>query len=195
MKYGLVAFVVVVFLPAAVFGQEFRGTISGAITDSAGAVIPNVKVMATETRTGAKTPTVSDAAGQYTIPFLAPGEYQIEVQAPGFKAIVRKGIELASSDHLVIDIPLEVGAASESMEVTADPPLVNTENSSTGQTITTRQVEELPLNGRNPMMLAQLAIGGMATGNPSLVHPFDNGTAAPWSTVGHPRQTTRNAQS
>jgi hypothetical protein len=190
MRFKLVAAAIVACLPVAVFCQEFRGTISGAITDSAGAAIPGVAITATETRTGAKTPTVSDAAGQYTIPFLAPGEYEVEMRTPGFKAFIRHGIQLASSDHLVIDVRLEVGATSESMDVTADTPLVNTENSSTGQTITTREVEDLPLNGRNPMMLAQLAMGVIATGTPSLVHPFDNGAAAAWSIGGTASQTS-----
>jgi hypothetical protein len=189
MKYTLVA-VALLLLPVATFGQEFRGSISGIVSDPTGAVIPNVKIIATETRTGTKTPTVSDSAGQYTIPFLAPGDYQIEAQVPGFKIFLRKGIQLGSSDRLVVDLPLEVGGNSESVVVTADAPLINTENSSTGQTITTRQVEELPLNGRNPMMLAQLAIGVIATGQPSLVHPFDNAAAAAWSIGGTPAQTS-----
>src|SRR5215470_4933800 len=108
MRFKLVAAVIMACLPVAAFCQEFRGAISGAITDAAGAAIPGVAITAIETRTGAKTTTVSDAAGQYTIPFLAPGEYEIEMRAAGFKAFVRHGIELASSDHLVIDVRLEV---------------------------------------------------------------------------------------
>jgi hypothetical protein len=189
MKFCLVA-VVSTFLSLATFGQETRGTISGAVVDSTGAGIPNVKVIATETRTGTKSNTVSDAAGQYTIPFLAPGLYQVSAEELGFKRFVRSGLELGSGDHPVIDIRLDVGDVTQAVEVTADVPLINTENSSTGQTITTQQVENFPLNGRTPMMLAQLAIGVIATGAPSLVHPFDNSAAAAWSIGGAPAQTS-----
>jgi len=170
--------------------QEFRGTISGSVSDQSGAKIAGASVTATEVRTGTRTATVADASGQYTIPFLAPGLYQIEVQMSGFGSFVRKGIQLSSSDHPVVDVILQVGTLNQAVEVTADVPLINTENSSTGQTITTQQVEEIPLNGRNPMMLTQLAIGVVATGNPTLVHPFDNGAAAAWSIGGTPSQTS-----
>jgi hypothetical protein len=189
MKSCLVA-VVAMWMTMAVFGQETRGTISGAVIDTTGAGIPNIKVVATETRTGTKVSTVSDNAGQYTIPFLSTGNYEISVEAHGFKKYTRSGLEVGSGDHPVIDIRLEVGDVAQSVEVTGDVSLLNTENSSTGQTITTKQVEDFPLNGRTPMMLAQLAIGVIATGSPSLVHPFDNGAAAAWSIGGAPAQTS-----
>jgi hypothetical protein len=150
MKSCLVA-VVTMLMTIAVFGQETRGTISGAVVDSSGAGIPGVKVLATETRTGTKASTVSDVAGQYTIPFLAPGNYEVSAEAADFKKAVRSGLDLGSGGHPVIDIRLEVGDTAQSVEVAGDVPLVNTENASTGQTITTRQVEDFPLNGRTPM--------------------------------------------
>lgn len=188
MKSCLVA--AITLMPIAIFGQESRGTISGAVTDSSGAGIPNVKVLSTETRTGTKASTVSDSQGQYTIPFLAPGKYEVSAEAQGFKKFARTGLELGSGDHPVIDIRLDVGDVTQSVEVNADVSLINTENSSTGQTITAKQVEDFPLNGRTPMMLAQLAIGVISTGSPSLVHPFDNGAAAAWSIGGAPAQTS-----
>jgi hypothetical protein len=189
MKSCLVA-VMAMFLPMVIFGQETRGTLSGAVADSTGSGIPNVKVIATETRTGSKSSTVSDSAGQYTIPFLAPGLYEISAEAQGFKKFVRSGLDLGSGDHAVIDVLLQVGDVTQSVEVSADVSLLNTENASTGQTVTTKQVENFPLNGRTPMMLTQLALGVIATGAPSLVHPFDNSAAAAWSIGGTPAQTS-----
>lgn len=191
MKISLVAAISLLFVSVAL-GQESRGTISGTVTDSTGAAMPNVDIAATETRTGTKSKTVSDASGQYVLPFLAPGLYEISAQSSGFKEYLRKGVQLQSSEHPVIDIHLELGATTQSVEVTGEAPLVNSENASTGQAITTQQVEELPLNGRNPAMLAQLAMGVIATGNPSLVHPFDNGAAAAWSIGGTPSQTSEH---
>lgn len=177
------------FIPAVLYAQEFRGTLTGAVTDSTGARIPNAKVIATETHTGSKSETVSDSTGQYTIPFLQPGDYNIVVQVAGFKESVRNAIHVGSGDHIGIDVKLEVGDTTQSVLVTADAPPLNSENSSVGQAITTKEVEDLPLNGGTPLVFASLAIGVLATGQPSLIHPFDSGAAAGWSIGGTPSQT------
>src|SRR5262249_1459895 len=122
-------------------------------------------------------------------PFLPPGEYQLSVDVRGFGRFVRSGIQLATGDHPILDIKLEVGQTTDTVSVSAAAPLIDIANSAMGQSITTKQVEDMPLNGRNPMMIAQLAIGVIATGQPSLVHPFDNGAASAWSIGGTPSQT------
>jgi hypothetical protein len=190
MKTRFFAFLFILIAPALLYAQEFRGTISGVVTDPTGAGVVGVHVTATEDRTGTTTRTVTNADGQYTLPFLLPGDYEISAESSGFKKFVRQGIHLASGDHPVVDIALVIGATTESVSVTADIPLVNTENASTGQIITTKQVEDFPLDGRTPMMLAQLAVGVLDTANPSLVHPFDNNGAAAWSIGGTPSQTS-----
>jgi hypothetical protein len=171
------------------FSQEFRATLGGSVKDPAGSTIPGAAVVATATNTGTKSSTVSDSAGQYSIPFLAPGTYDVSVKAPGFKEFVRKSLQLNSGDHAQVDISLEIGAATQTVEVTADVSLVNTENASVGQSITTREVEDLPLNGRTPLVLSSLSTGVLATGQPSLIHPFDSGAASGWSIGGSPNQT------
>lgn len=190
MKIRFLAFLFVLFAPAFLSAQEFRGTISGEVVDPGGIRIAGVKITATENRTGTKTQSVTNSEGRYTLPFLLPGEYTIEAEAAGFKTFQRQGVHLDSGDHPVVDIHLVIGAVTESISVTEEIPLVNTENASTGQIITTKQVEDFPLDGRTPMMLAQLAIGVLATANPSLVHPFDNNGAASWSIGGTPSQTS-----
>ena len=177
-------------IPAALFCQEFRGTISGAVTDPTGAAIPGAKVTVTETHTGTNIQTVSDSAGQYTAPFLQPGDYDIRVEVQGFKESVRRGIAVGSGDHPVIDFQMQVGEASQSVEVTAEVPILNTENASAGSSITTKEVEDLPLNGGTPMALAALSMGVVATGQPGLIHPFDSGGAAGWSVGGGYAQTS-----
>src|ERR1035438_8509672 len=141
-------------VPAALFAQEFRGTISGTIADPTGAMIVNAKVTVTEAHTGTKVPTVSDSGGHYTIPFLLPGDYDIAAQMEGFKGFIRKAVHL------------DAGDTTQSVEVTADAAQLNTENASTGQAITTKEVEELPLNGRTPLMLASLSLGVTGIGQP-----------------------------
>ena len=140
--------------------------------------------MATETQTGTKSETVSEDSGQYTIPFVAPGEYEITAEVTGFKRYVRSGLTLNIGEHAVIDIQMELGPASQSVTVTADVPLIEAGNSSVGQTITTEEVEDFPLNGRTPLMLAQLAMGVISTNEPGAVHPYDNATPASFSMGG-----------
>ena len=94
---------------------------------------------------------------------------------------VRKAVHLGSGENPVIDVSLQLGDTSQSVVVTADAPLINSENASVGQAITTREVEDLPLNGRTPLVLASLSTGVLATGQPSLIHPFDSGAAAGWT--------------
>jgi hypothetical protein len=190
MKRSLVAVLFLLLVPAAIFCQEFRGTLSGSVTDPTGAVIAGAKVTITETQTGTKIDTVSDNAGQYTAPFLLPGDYQISVKLQGFKEFLRKGVHLGAGDHIGVDAKLEVGDASQSVEVTAEVPMVNAESASVGQAVTTKEVEELPLNGRTPMVLASLSLGVLSTGQPSLIHPFDSGAGNAWNVGGTPAQTS-----
>jgi hypothetical protein len=167
----LIAATILLGLP--LFAQEFRGTLSGSVTDPQGSPVPKTKVVATETRTGSKSETFSEASGEYTIPFLTPGVYEITAEAQGFKRFSRAGITLSSSEHPVIDVRLEVGGVSESVSVTADAPLVVSASPSVGQVVTTGEVEDLPTNGRSPMMLATLAMGVANTTEPGPTRPFD----------------------
>jgi hypothetical protein len=168
------SFVLASLAAAALFGQEFRGTFSGSVSDTQGAAIPKVKVTVTETRTGTTAAAVSSDSGEYTIPFLTPGIYEISAEAPGFKKFVRQGLTLSAGEHPVIDVKLEVGGVNEQVTVTADAPLLVTANPSLGQVITTAEVEDFPVNGRTPMMLGNLALGVISTFEPGPVRPFDN---------------------
>ncbi len=188
VRLALIAIAVsAMIFPAA--AQEFRGTLSGSVSDPTGAKIVAAQVVLTETHTGTKIESASDAAGEYTIPFLAPGDYDITVTKDGFKAAIRKSVHVGSGDHPVIDVKLDVGNTTQSIEVVADASMINSENASVGQSISTKEVEDLPLNGRTPLVYASLSIGVLATGQPSLIHPFDSAAAAGWSIGGTPSQT------
>ena len=166
--------------------QENRGTISGSVTDASGAAIAKAKVTATETRTGVQTAVPSESSGAYSIPFLAFGDYTITAEATGFKKFVQTGITLSAGAHPVIDIRLEVGAVTESVEVHEDAPILETANPTVGQVITLEEVENFPVNGRTPMMLANLAMGVISTYEPGPVRPFDNGAPNSISIGGAP---------
>jgi hypothetical protein len=177
-------------LPLGLLAQEFRGTISGVITDSSGAIVAGAQVTVTETNTGTKISSTSGAAGEYTIAFLLPGDYDISATIQGFKEFIRKGVHVGAGDHPVVDVRLELGASTQSVEVTADASLLNTENASVGQAVSTKEVAELPINGRTPMVAAALSLGVIGYAQPTLIHPFDAGAAAGWSVGGAYQQTS-----
>ena len=150
---------VVALCCVAAFAQEFRGTVNGVVTDSTGASIANAKVVVVETHTRTKIEVMTESTGQYTAPFLLSGDYDITVRLTGFREAVRKGVHVGAGDHINIDVNLEVGDAATSVQVTAEAPMVNNENASVGSSISTKEVEDLPLNGGSPLMLAQLETG------------------------------------
>ena len=170
--------------------QEFRATVSGAVVDQTGAAIPNAAITITELNTGQVSKTVSDGAGQYTVPFLAPGDYRIEANAAGFSKLVRDKVTLDAGDHPTINLPLAIGELGSVVNVTDEAPLIDQSNASVGQTITAEQVADLPLNGRTPIILAQLSIGVIATGSQAQVRAFDNNAGNAISIGGTPNQTS-----
>lgn len=180
----------VALVPLTSQAQEFRGTISGTVTDTTDAAIPGVRILIRNTASGTTQTSMTNGSGSYVVPFLMPGNYAITAIRSGFQKAVRQGITVNTSGHLIIDFKMQVGSTAQTVTVTAAAPLLNTANGSVGQTITTKEVADLPLNGRTPMMLSELAIGVLATGQPSQVHPFDNNGASAWSIGGSPSQTS-----
>lgn len=180
----------ILMLVSASFGwaQEFRATISGRITDPQGAVIANTKVTATQLDTAARYEVATDTEGSYLIPFLPPAMYRITAERSGFKRYVREGVEAAANDRLRIDIQLEVGAATETVTVAAEAPILQTATASTGQAIVSAQIENMPVSGRTPLALAQLAFGVVPNTDPRFTRPFDNGGPSGFSMGGAPAQ-------
>ncbi len=169
--------------------QEFRSTVSGVVRDPQGALIPGATVIATSADTGANFKTVSETDGQYSIPFVPPGTYNFNVTAPGFKTYARTGIVVNANERLPLDVTLEVGQVSETMSVSADAAMLETSTASSGQVINSRQIENIPLNGRTPLTLAQLAFGVIPNSDPRFNRPFDNGGPSGFSIGGAPSQT------
>jgi hypothetical protein len=174
-------------LPA--MGQEFRSTISGRVIDQQQAAVPNVKIVCTNTETAARYETVSANDGGFALPFLPPGPYTLEAQGGGFKAYVRKGIQVTTNERMQLDIALELGQLAETVTITAEAPVLETATASTGQLIDSRQMENMPANGRTPLVLAQLAAGIIPNTSPRFVRPFDNGGSSTFSMGGAPATT------
>lgn len=190
MKRHLLVLFCLFLLPALLLGQEFRGSISGTVTDSSGASVAGAKVAVKEINTGTRVETVTDAVGHYNVPFLLPGDYEVSVRMDGFKEFLRKAMHLGAGETPSVDVRLEIGAASTVVEVSeVAAPMINSENASVGSAITTREIEDLPSNGGTPMMVAQFAMGVTPMSQPSQVLPFSSGGAASWSVSGSPNQT------
>ncbi|MFB3828617.1 MAG: carboxypeptidase regulatory-like domain-containing protein [Bryobacteraceae bacterium] len=176
----------ILLLPAGAWAQQFRGSITGRVMDSQQAVIAGVKITATGSETQARSETVSSSTGQYTLPFLQPGDYKIEAAIAGFKHYVREGVHVSANDQIGLDITMEVGQVSESVTVTAEAPMLTTTTASTGQVISSTFIEAFPLNGRSPLSLAQIAFGVVPTSDPLFQRPFDNGRISEFSMGGAP---------
>jgi hypothetical protein len=173
-----------VFLCATLSAQEFRSTISGHVFDSSGAAVPNAKVQATNYGTNETTTATTDNSGSYSIPLLRPGDYKVTATAQGFKQFMRDHVTLETAKVIGIDVSLEVGAVTDTVEVTAEAAMLETQTASRGGVVTSQQVSEMPLNARNPFMLGAMMAGVTFNGAAIWQRPFDNGAIAQWSMNG-----------
>src|SRR5579864_2068873 len=130
---------------SAVFAQSDRGTITGTISDPAGAVIAAAAIEARNTETGVVYPVAASATGNYTIPQLPAGTYELSVTVPGFKKLLRPGLIIQAAQTIRVDATLEVGNATESVTVQAEAPLLKTESGELSQTIAAQVMDSLPL--------------------------------------------------
>ena len=159
--------------------QEFRGSITGRVSDAAGASVAGAHIVATNPSTKIATSTSTDQSGNFTLLYLTPGRYDISVEASGFKKLLRAGLEVRVGDKLTLDLTMEVGELAELVSVTSDAPLLDAATASSGQVIDRRRINELPLSDGNPFVLSRLAPGITYTGDLKFSRPFDNlGTSA-----------------
>jgi len=145
------------------FAQVDTGTVAGSVRDSSGAGLASASVTFVDVATNATTKAQADASGNYASPPLRPGNYKVTAEAPGFKSQTRSTITVQVQDRLRVDFELTVGSVSENVLVTAETPIIQTDTSSLGEVITTDQITELPLNGRDYVQLATLTTGVVRT--------------------------------
>lgn len=156
-RRGIVVSLLALSLTA--YAQVERGTITGAVTDSKGSAIPDATVRVVEESTNQTVELQTDSAGEYTAGNLTPGAYTIQVEKPGFAGHINKGFVIQVFQTARLDVVLNVGTVTESVQVTSALPLLQSENASVGQVISTQAINELPLNGRNMAQLAIIAPG------------------------------------
>ncbi len=148
-----------------VYGQA-TASFSGTISDKTGSVISGANVKATSQQTGLVRESNTDDSGHFLIPLLPIGDYTIQVESQGFQTSTQKDIKLQVDEHREVNFTLSPGAVTENVEVNATEVAVETTNPSLGQVITSQQVAELPLNGRDFVQLATLTPGATQETNP-----------------------------
>ena len=142
--------------------QDFRGTISGKITDSSGAVIPNASIVAVGPQQTYRA--VSGGDGAFTIPFIQPATYAVTVSAKGFNSEQRPGILIDINTRVNLPVALQVGSTTQTVVVQGTAGLsINTEDASGGTIMDPEKVQQLPLNGRQTYMLLSLTPGTQFT--------------------------------
>lgn len=149
----------------AVYAQDPRGGILGTVTDATGAAVPGVRVRATSTETGVSASANTTQNGEFRIPYLLAGPYRVNAEVTGFKSFVRDKVEVRVGEFVDLSIRMELGSMTETVQVTAETPVLETASASLGQVIDQRRIQELPQRGGNPLELALLTPGVVNAGN------------------------------
>ena len=165
-------FIFILLFTSAALGQEPTGTILGTVTDPSGAVIPGVKVSVVNVATDITESTTTDKNGAYQVINLPIGSYRIQAEQRGFAKLVTDSQKLLINQNLRVDLHLQVGTANDTVTVEAHATEVETVSATLGQSITSRPIVDMPLNGRNVLQLATLQPGVMETNGTS------NGTSS-----------------
>jgi hypothetical protein len=165
---------VLLLLPRAVHGQVEQGAITGRVVDEAGGVVPGASVTVMETRTHVVRETVTNAVGQYTVPYLPVGTYDVTAKLAGFTTARITGVALRVGLTATVDLSLKAGAVETEITVSAHVAHLELQSAALGYVVSGRQMIELPLVGRNPYSLVTLAPGVVDRGNPG-TGPLING--------------------
>jgi len=154
------AFVALTGISALLWGQAVNGSLVGTITDSSGGVVPNAKVTILEVNTNASRDSTTNDSGNYSFTDLPPGTYRVDVEAKGFKHEVRSGIDVLVNQTPRVDMQIQPGAVSETIEVSGEPPALQTDRADTSSQIELAQTANLPIGtNRNFQSLLNLVPG------------------------------------
>jgi len=172
-------------LPVLAVAQETRANLRGTVTDTSGSVVPGANIQLTNSETGVVLTSVSNEAGLYLFLFLNPGKYKLVATISGFKTFERENIQLSVNESATLPVVLEVGAPTDRITITAEAPLIESEKSDRGLVIDNKKVMDIPINTRNPIMLAALSNGIVHTSGTTLDQkPFSNSADGSWSING-----------
>ncbi|HEV3196618.1 MAG TPA: carboxypeptidase regulatory-like domain-containing protein [Bryobacteraceae bacterium] len=155
--------ILAILCASALSAQTITGSITGTVTDPSSSVVANVKIVATNAGTNVTHPTTTNEAGVYNLVFLPIGRYTVSAEAAGFKKVVLGPFDLEVNQIAKVDIKLEVGEVTQSVEITAIAPILQTESTATGDSLSADKLSSIPLNGRNFASLTQLIPGAIST--------------------------------
>ena len=172
-----------------VFAQTFQGTLRGRVLDPNGATASAASITLTDEGTSVSRKTITNEQGEYTFASLTPATYTVAVEASGFKRIEQRGVMVATQAVVTLDFALQLGTVTEEVNVTADAPLLQAGDASTGQLINTQQITDLPLLGRNPFLTGKLAQSVVFAGNPQFTRMQDQNGNSQVSIGGGPMRT------
>ncbi|MFZ2491682.1 MAG: carboxypeptidase-like regulatory domain-containing protein [Thermoanaerobaculia bacterium] len=166
---------VLLFTAVPLVAQDFRGAITGTVTDTSGGVLPGVTITITNIATNVTQTAVTDARGAFAVRYLNVGKYDVQAQLEGLRTMQRKAVEVRVGDAIPIDFQMEPGGVSETIVVTASAPIIDTKTGVTGAVIDTVMIEELPLGDGTAYMLTRLAPGVADSSDLHFSRPMDNG--------------------
>src|SRR5579883_2502171 len=148
-------------IAAGAWAQAVNATLLGTITDASGAIVPNAKVTITEQQTGIGHNETTNASGFFTVPNLPPGIYSVSVEASGFKKEVRRDVTLLVDTSTRVDVQLQPGSVSETVEVSGAPPVLQTDNATTSEKVDSQVLVNVPLisSNRNFQSILNMAPG------------------------------------
>jgi len=159
-----------ILLSTAAWAQLYSGSVAGVVTDPSGAVVPNARIALVDQDKGFSFAAGADATGRYLVRSVPPATYKISIEAAGFKGQTRAGIVVGVNQNVTVDFALEVGAATQTIEVTAAAPVLQAEDAVSGQVVDRKLINDLPMIGRSVFQLSYLTPG---------VNPVDNTCAPP----------------
>jgi hypothetical protein len=159
IKYCLATLLLLALMAPAIYAQEVRATITGEVSDPSGAAIPGATVKVTHLSTNSVVTAKTNESGSFSTPFLAPGQYEVNVEAAGFKSYVRKNILLQAQDKVRLEVKMEVGEVSTSVTVAGEVSQLQTETANRSQVLASEIVANLPTQGRNPFQISWAASG------------------------------------
>lgn len=177
---------------SAAFAQETRATLSGTVADAAQSVLPNVRLKLTNIDTATTSNATTNSVGQYRFLFLNPGKYKLTAEIQGFRTFVQTGIVLDVSQAATVDISMSIGSQTQTVDVNASEPLLETEKADRGLVISQNSLAELPITTRNPVVLAELTPGVTNTTQSYNLTPFSNAGNSSFSVNGDTGDATEN---
>jgi hypothetical protein len=172
--------------------QETRATLSGTVTDASGGAIANAKLQLTNINTGTTANSTTNGVGEYRFLFIDPGSYRLTADASGFQKYVENGVTLTVSQASTVDIKMTIGSESQTVNVTSDQPLLETEKADRGVVLTQRSLEELPISVRNPIVLVEIIPGVTQVTQRYDLLPFTNNGNSGYSINGLNGDATEN---